>query len=68
MPTLKCVPLPMRYVGKNGSMGLVTGRTYQVVIYTNGTNICARWGDNPGNTCPYETLKTLTDNWVSDVY
>ncbi len=63
MPIMKCLPLPMKFIGRNGSMGLITGRIYRVVIYTNGRYIYARWGDGPCDVCPYETITSLNNNW-----
>lgn len=49
-----------RFIGKNGSMGLVHGRIYNIQIWSDNDYIYVRWGSL---TCPYTNLKTLHENW-----
>ena len=53
--------MKLRFVGKNGSMGLVHGKVYDVTIETKYSHIVVSWC---GNFCPYSTITSLADNWV----
>lgn len=49
-----------RFVGENGSMGLVHGKVYRIQITSNEDYISVFWGTN---ACYYVNLKTLHENW-----
>lgn len=50
-----------RFVGEDGSMGLVHGRVYSIMITTsNDDYISVCWGLR---ACHYTNLKTLHENW-----
>lgn len=50
----------LRYIGRDGSMGLRKGSIYYVSIYTIQGAICVHWGFA---YCPYLSLTTLLQNW-----
>lgn len=50
----------LRFVGKNGSMGLTFGKVYNVQINTVEKCICVHW---QSGFCPYTNLKKLNENW-----
>lgn len=60
------------FVGMNGSMGLVRGRTYSVKVYRSGEYLWVEWvtGRNPitgrvrTNRCPYGSAEKVRENWV----
>ena len=52
--------LQMRFIGKDGSMGLEHGSVHWVRIYNNSRYIFVVWENNG---CPYSSLRTLTQNW-----
>lgn len=49
-----------RFIGADGSMGLVHGRVYNILITSNEDYISVCWGTN---ACHYINLKTLHENW-----
>lgn len=56
------------YVGKNGSMGLVTGNTYDITLQAGRKNVWVRWKDEENDewkSCPYSSLEALHRNWRS---
>ena len=56
----------LRYIGVNGSMGLVKGRTYIVKIFSKDGRIWAEiWIDDRKfkETCPYDSPQSLARNW-----
>lgn len=58
----------MKFVGKDGSMGLEYGRIYNVSIHTNRQYIVVRWNKGPKRpyepqSCPYDSLKAVLRNW-----
>ena len=53
--------MKLRFIGSNGSMGLIRGHVYDVEIRTVDRYICVIFED--GRTCPYETIRAFTDNW-----
>lgn len=58
----------LRFVGKNGSMGLTHGKVYSVQIKTIGKHIYVHWRSD---FCPYDSLKKLNENWKDpedDIY
>lgn len=49
------------FTGKDGSMGLRRGSTYNVKIYSYEGYIYVDWG---GKTpCPYSSIRALSKNW-----
>lgn len=50
------------FVGKDGSMGFVYGKTYTFYTYCPSNCICIRTTDRLW--CPYENLEKLLENWV----
>ena len=52
----------LKYIGKNGSMGLVNKRVYKVNIFSEDPYIWVQW--EPRKACPYVTLKSLLENWI----
>lgn len=57
----------LRFIGKDGSMGLRHGKNYQTSINTSLDNrfICLKWIDEDGKpcVCPYSSPQTLAMNW-----
>lgn len=60
------------FVGMNGSMGLVHGRTYSIRGYQSGGYLWVEWvvSRNPitgrvkTNRCPYGSIEKVRENWV----
>lgn len=60
------------FVGLNGSMGLVHGKTYYVRGYQSGGYLWVEWvvSRNPitgrvrTNQCPYGSIRKVEENWV----
>lgn len=52
----------LRYIGKNKSMGLISGKIYKVDIYSKNNYIWVQWGLY--NICPYESPESLAKNWT----
>lgn len=50
----------LRFIGKNGSMGLIHGEIYKVKIVSNNQHIWVYW--NSGS-CPYYSPQDLANNW-----
>lgn len=55
----------MTFIGKDGSMGLQYGKRYTVYVNYTDELFFVSWDDGSGGirTCPYTSMKTLTDNW-----
>ena len=53
------------FIGTDGSMGLTTGKTYNVTVRNDSNYIWISWKNN---SCPYSSPQTLAKNWapVSD--
>ena len=51
----------LKYIGKNGSMGLVTGKVYKVKVTSQKHFIWVEWGFC--KACPYESPLALSKNW-----
>lgn len=50
----------LKFIGKNGSMGLVFGRVYDVKIVSDSRYIWVKWGNKQ---CPYSSPQALASNW-----
>ena len=54
----------MRFIGKNGSMGLKHGKVYKTKISTEGNLIFVNCSDGwSGCFCPYSSPQSLAANW-----
>jgi hypothetical protein len=51
----------LRFIGENGSMGLVHGRIYNVDVISKGEYIYVKWGFI--RRCPYYTPQSFAENW-----
>ncbi len=51
----------MKFIGKDGSMGLKHGKTYSVRIESRYPYIWVVWG--AGKACPYDSMYGLRANW-----
>lgn len=60
----------LRFIGKDGSMGLKHGKTYRCKVYTYEGLICVSWKRKwlADEMCPYRSLEALTDNWETVEY
>lgn len=65
--------LTLRFIGSDGSMGLIHGRTYRVQLSIRDGYFWVRW--HPGDRvyilshgepkeCPYRSLNTFAQNWA----
>ena len=52
----------LRFIGKNGSMGLTFGRIYRLKIEPWKNGVRAVSG---GISCPYESDKAFWENWAT---
>lgn len=57
-----------KFIGANGSMGLIHGKTYAIEIDTQRADnyIWVRWYDTMRDKsvfCPYSSVKKLSENW-----
>lgn len=57
MPNL----IRLKFIGKDGSMGLDHGRNYLVSVYNKGKYI---WVDWFWRACPYSSPQTFAENWT----
>ena len=58
----------LRYIGVNGSMGLVHGRSYIVKLFSKDRRIWLEiWIDDKKSKklCPYDSPQSLARNWES---
>lgn len=55
----------LKFIGLNGSLGLVKNKIYFVTSEINGHYIILRIHSVHGKTvtCPYETLEKVLENW-----
>lgn len=55
----------LRFIGKDGSLGLRHGKRYVVSIKTWCGYICVYWTDEYGRIrkCPYSSPQSFADNW-----
>ena len=51
----------MKFIGKDGSMGLKHGKIYSVRIESNYPYFWVRWGFY--DACPYDSRQSLEANW-----
>lgn len=51
----------MKFIGKDGSMGLKHGKVYSVRIESRYPYFWVRWG--VGKACPYDSMYGLRANW-----
>lgn len=52
----------LKFIGKDGSMGLKHGIVYSVTIFTEYGKIIVRLG--PHRYCPYSSPQALAANWT----
>ena len=52
--------MKLKFVGKDGSMGLTHGNIYDVQITATHKNIWVFWDSNG---CPYSSPQNLAKNW-----
>ena len=57
--------MKLKFIGKDGSMGLVHGKIYRVSLRTIGDYIIAYISKGLYHEvmCPYESLKAFAANW-----
>lgn len=56
----------LKFIGKDGSMGLRNGCVYNCYISTRGNYIYVTWNTGLGGVtmdCPYRSIGTLNENW-----
>lgn len=51
----------LKYIGEDGSLGLIRNNIYYVDIFVRYGKIVVKWGDN--SFCPYDSLQSLCRNW-----
>lgn len=57
------MPLVMKFIGANGSMGYQTGKCYEIKT-TIERNMIFVWPQNStAKPCPYSNLEKLLENW-----
>ena len=55
----------MRFIGENGSMGLLTDSLYRVELKIKHNMIWVKWGDK---ACPYSNFEKFFENWEMTRY
>lgn len=50
----------LKFIGKNGSMGLIHGQKYNISIKNNGEYIWVYWQTG---SCPYSSPQSFAENW-----
>lgn len=55
-------PIPMRFIGRDGSMGLTKNEIYNCYIHSECGYIYVSWTDGC-KSCPYSSIKALDQNW-----
>lgn len=63
----------LRFIGTDGSMGLVHGAVYDVKLAVRGNWIWVGWAPRgpfptsvePHRACPYETTQAFANNWAT---
>lgn len=55
----------LRFIGKDGSMGLRHGVRYRTSIKSEGIYIIVTWTNRYGNkrSCPYSSPQSFAENW-----
>lgn len=53
--------MKLKFIGKDGSMGLNHGNVYDITIFTENGHIVVRLG--PHRYCPYKSPQALAANW-----
>lgn len=56
----------LKFIGKDGSMGLVYGNTYDVQITSNSHSILVKW--DSCKSCPYSSPLSFAKNWTKPGY
>lgn len=51
----------LKFIGKDGSMGLEHGKVYNVDIIDKHSCIWVKWGYN--KECPYDSPQSFAANW-----
>lgn len=54
----------LKFIGKDGSMGLKHGNVYEISIFTHNGKIIVRLG--PHRYCPYSSPQALAANWTKE--
>lgn len=53
--------MKLKFIGQNGSMGLINGKTYDVKITSKDYYIWVEWGFC--KVCPYDSPQSFAKNW-----
>ena len=56
----------LRFIGKDGSMGLMKGQVYNTKVFSRGNAIFVSWvipGKNKTRACAYNSPSALAKNW-----
>lgn len=57
----------LKFVGKDGSMGLKHGKFYNTKIFSKDNFIYVQWLDYKGTSCcPYESPQSFAANWSKE--
>ena len=56
--------MKMKFIGRDGDLGLVHGKWYEVRIESNSRFVYVRW--RTGH-CPYSSLRNLLLNWEEEL-
>lgn len=54
--------MKLRFVGKDGSMGLTHNKVYDVTVKSSYGFMWVSWS---GGNCPYSSPDTFAQNWTS---
>lgn len=58
--------MKLKFIGKDGSLGLRHGQDYLVVVSSTGEHIVLHiMKDKSGIFCPYSSPQTFAQNWTS---
>lgn len=57
----------LKFMGENGSMGLIHGIVYDVDIFSGRKYIYVKWANEQGSLvqCPYSSIEQLACNWMT---
>ena len=50
----------LKFIGRNGSMGLIHGKIYDAKVYAESGLMYVQWR---GGRCPYQSIKAFRKNW-----